>query len=180
MDKKAANSSVISLIILPIAVAVLIIIYYAVSDQKLKVSALSLAAFLALLFLIIGYNSFFSAANRLRRKLQQVPTITQGESIAKMKQHYLEIYNLYNKLTERHKQNFYAQITEIRERIERKLKADKKLELLVQTIGKGSLEEQKRNYQEMFELYRRLPEAVKQKYYAHIVHARSLLERRKE
>ncbi|HLC81376.1 MAG TPA: hypothetical protein VJH68_01850 [Candidatus Nanoarchaeia archaeon] len=177
MDKKAVSGSIIFLIIIPIAIAVLIILYYAISDQRLKIGYLSLALALAVMALIILYVHFFSSSSRLRKKLQLVPSITQGESIEKMKQYYQEIYNLYTRLAERHKPNFYANITEIRERIERKLKADKKMELLVLNIGKGSLADQNSNYREMFELYRRLPEAVKQKYYAHLVHARKLLEK---
>src|SRR3990167_8311524 len=130
MNKKAASGSIIFLIIMPIAIAVLIVAYYALSDPKLKIGALALAVLLALIALAIIYDYFGSAHNRLRRKLASIPSITQGESI------------------------------EIRERIERKLKADKKMELLIQNIGKGSLEDQKSNYQEMFELYKRLPEPV--------------------
>ena len=177
MNKKAASGSIIFLIIMPIAIAVLIVAYYALSDPKLKIGALALAVLLALIALAIIYDYFGSAHNRLRRKLASIPSITQGESIEKMKQFYTEIYHLYTRLSEHNKQNFYAKIIEIRERIERKLKADKKMELLIQNIGKGSLEDQKSNYQEMFELYKRLPEQVKQKYYAHLTHARNLLEK---
>ena len=117
MDKKAVSGSIIFLIIIPIAIAVLIILYYAISDQRLKIGYLSLALALAVMALIILYVHFFSSSSRLRKKLQLVPSITQGESIEKMKQYYQEIYNLYTRLAERHKPNFYANITEIRERI---------------------------------------------------------------
>jgi hypothetical protein len=173
------HAAIVVLIVVPIIIAGLLVAYLVVKDETIRLGIVGLAILMALIGLIVVYDHFFSVHNKLKRKLAMVPSVTKGESLEVMKKFYQDIYHLYNKLSEHKKQNFYAQITDIRERIERKLKADKKMELLIGNIGKGNLTDQKNNYQQMHEVYTRLPDSMKKKYYSHLSHAKSLLEKGK-
>ncbi len=178
MNKNKLNSSTLFLIVVPIIMVVVVVVYYTIPNSAVRLIALIGIILLVITMITVIYDSFLSVSSRLRRKLAAVASSTTGDSIDNLKRSYADIYHIYSRLSERHKQNFYAQVTGLRERIERKMKADKKMELLIQNIGKGSLQEQKDNYLQMHEIYRRLPEPMQQKYYAHLVHARNLLEKK--
>jgi len=54
--------------------------------------------------------------------------------------------------------------------IEDKMHADKKLELLVKEVSKGSIEEKKRLYKKINENFQKLPLEDQKKYSSHLVH----------
>lgn len=128
---------------------------------------------------IYVYWQFAVAPGRLRRKLKKLAPMLGEESSELLKEHYVEVYNLYMKLSEKHKQNFYSKVTKFREQIEEQLKAEKKIEELLQLSTKGSFAEQRKVYLEIYDTYLKLPVKVQQKYYSNIVHLRDQLERGK-
>ena len=101
------------------------------------------------------------------------------EATEVLKDGYMGVYNLYMKLSEKHKQNFYTKVTKVREHIEEQLKAEKKIEHLMEDETKGDLKERKQRYLDMYHHYQKLPAKVQKKYYSHIVHLRDQLERGK-
>jgi parallel beta-helix repeat protein len=141
--------------------------------------ALSSLALLAVFGGIFAYWQFAYGPNRLRRKLKKIVPLLDEESSEVIKGKYLGMYNLYLKLSESHKQNFYSKLTDLREKVEVQLKAEKKIGELIQQENKGNIEDQKERYLAMYQNYQKLPGKVQQKYYQHIVHLKEQLERGK-
>ncbi|MFH1828740.1 MAG: NosD domain-containing protein, partial [Nanoarchaeota archaeon] len=115
--------------------------------------------------------------NRLRRKIRRLSPLLEEEPSELLKEDYLDAYKLYLKLSEKNKQNFYPKITQLREKIETQLKAEKRIEELFKKVVQGGIEEQKKTYLKIFKDYQKLPEKVKQKYYTKIIQLRDRLER---
>ena len=177
---KAQKGFIGFLIVGPILLALGIAGYFVLPEKTHKIAALAFAGLMLIISIMVLVDHFFSKHQKLRRKLNSINSITQGEDLEKMKRTYKDIYALYMKVSEKYKRNFYAKIVEVRERIERKLKASKKLEVLVGNIGKGTIKQQETNYNQLYEVYQRLPDAMKKKYYHHIVHAKELLGKGKK
>jgi len=116
----------------------------------------------------------------LRRRLRKLGPMVSEESADLLKGEYLGIYKLYGKLSEKHKANFYSKVTQLRENIEGQLKAEKKIEELLQNENNGDIKEQKKNYLGIYGQYQKLPAKVQQKYYPHIVSLREQLEQGKK
>ena len=111
---------------------------------------------------------------KARKKL--APLLNE-ESSEVLKENYLGMYNLYLKLSESHKQNFYSKVTKLRETIEEQLKTEKRIEDLFQKITTcQTLLEQKKMYLEIYKNYQKLPSKMQSKYYAQIVNLREQLE----
>ena len=121
----------------------------------------------------------FSTANRLRKMLKKITPMIESESMDKVKEKYLKIYDLYMKLSEKKKPNFYARINSIRERVEELLQKEKELERLLQDTEKGSIEEQKEIYLKLYAIYEKLPKKIQNQYYPLVVQLRDRLERGK-
>jgi parallel beta-helix repeat protein len=135
---------------------------------------------LALLMAVGGifvYWQFAYTPTRLRRRLRRLRPLLGEETAEILKSGYLGVYHLYLKLSEKHKQNFYGKVTKVRETIEEQLKAEKKIEELLEEEHKGGIKEQKERYLDIYHQYRKLPRKVKHKYYQHVVHLRERLER---
>ena len=101
----------------------------------------------------------------------------ETESTELLKNKYLEIYHFYLKLSEKNKRNFYSKVTELRERIEEHLQAEKRISELFLNADDGDLGDRKKAYLKIYNYYLKLPEKSRQKYYAHIVRLRDRLER---
>jgi hypothetical protein len=125
------------------------------------------------------YSYWYLAApvNRLRRKLKKTTPVLAEANTELLKEHYLGAYNLYMKLSEKKKQNFYAHVTNLREEIEVQLKAEKKMDELIQKSTQAGFVDQKKIYLEMYNNYLKLPPAGQQKYYPGLVQLRERLER---
>lgn len=164
------------LIVGPILLILAVVAYFVLKQNEYQLASLGFAGVITIISLMVIADHFFSKHQRLRRTLNEINSVTKGESLEKMKQAYEEIYDLYMGVSERHKRNFYTEVTEVRERIERKMRTVKKLEILVSNIGKGTIEQQKKNYEELHKIYTRLPDPMKNQYYNHLIHAKKLLE----
>jgi parallel beta-helix repeat protein len=153
-------------------------------DQVLPENPLARNATLASIaaLLVFGgvYASWYLASprNRIKRKLRKIHPMLGQESHDILKTGYLEIYHLYLKLSEGHKQNYYSKVTKLREKLEDQLKAEKQIQELLEN-RKGDIKEQKEQYLEAYKEYQKLSEKVKKKYYPDLVHFRDQLERGK-
>ena len=98
-------------------------------------------------------------------------------SIDTLKESYLDIYSSYMRLSEKNKQNFYTSVNKLRQEIEDKLKAKKKLELLIDQASVGSIEEQKQTFENINKLYQQLPHPDQEQYSAQIQHLKEKLEK---
>ncbi len=147
------------------------------AELPVRTITLSSIALVAIVGGIYAYWMFGYPPNRLRRRLNKLKSEVDEEYYELLKNDYLSVYNLYLKLSENHKQNFYAKITEMREKIEENLKAEKKMEELLESADQGEVSERKKAYLRAYNNYQKLPEKVKQKYYPRIVRLRDRLER---
>jgi len=136
--------------------------------------------FLSLLILIVAiivYWEYAYTPNRLKRELKSLVLSLDDGSTEILKKRYLLVYNLYLKLSSKKKQNFYSKITKIREEIERYMVAEKKIQVGLEKAHQGDIIEQKNNYQDIYNNYRKLPKNLKDKYYGEIIRLRERLER---
>ena len=175
--KKENNHGFISfLIVSPILLGLALVAYFVLKQKEYQLASLGFAGLVIVISLVVFTGRFLSKHQQLRKKLNEINSITQGDSLERMKLAYGKIYDLYMRVSEKHKRNFYAEVTEIRERIERKMRIGKKLEIIIGNIGKGTIEQQKINYEELHKIYQRLPDSMKKQYYTHLIHAKKLLE----
>jgi len=146
-------------------------------ELPLWVLVVFLGVLVALVLGILVYWQFARPYNRLKRKLSRLlPMLVDGTS-EQLKSNYLDVYNLYLKLSDKHKQNFYSRITRIREEIEDHLKAENAVKQMLDKAHDGDIDDQKMNYLTLYKQYQKLPATVQKKYYANIVQLRDRLER---
>jgi parallel beta-helix repeat protein/cysteine-rich repeat protein len=140
----------------------------------------TLASLAAVLIFGGVYASWYlsSSRNRLKRKLRKITPLLGEESHDILKAGYLDIYHLYLKLSEGHKQNYYSKVTKLREKLEDQLKAEKRIQELLEDRT-GDIKEQKETYLLAYKQYQKLPEKVKKTYYPDLVNFRDQLERGK-
>jgi len=171
-----------TLLLILIAVTVGVIVYLLLqpgqntaesSMQPILLAVLGLTVLVLIWFIVWE----FSGPNRLRRMLKKTTSQIETEPTDIVKAQYLNIYNLYMKLPEKKKQNFYSRVDQLRERLEEQLQAEKELTRLLAKSDKGSIEEQKKIYLGLFAKYEKLPRSVQHQYYPQIVQLRDRLER---
>lgn len=114
---------------------------------------------------------------RMRKKLAQLTLMVEEESLEVLKDTYLTVYKHYLKLSESQKPNFYARVDKLREQIEEQLRAEKKMETLMQKSMRGSLAEQKKLYVEMHGHYQKLSRKTREKHYHSLAQLKDRLER---
>ncbi len=179
MDTQASLAPIILLILAALAFAGSFFLladsdFFAGSPLRTAVIVVIAATVAAVFFLVVWE---FSAANRLRRALKKMAPLIDSEPSEAVKNSYLQIYNLYLKLSEKRKRNFYTRVNSLRERIEEHLKNEKEIERLFQEADKGGIAEQKKTYLKMYKAYEKLPQKVQHQYYPRIVQLRDRLER---
>jgi cysteine-rich repeat protein/parallel beta-helix repeat protein len=148
-------------------------------EEPSPVRTLTLSSLAVLLVFggVFVYWEFAKTSSRLRRKLKKSGKLISDESVEAMKGEYKGIYNLYLKLSEKEKRNFYTGVTNLREKIEEQLKAEKIVQELMRNSGKGSIPEQKKTYLKIYKEYQKLPPKSQEKYYPKIVNLRERLEK---
>lgn len=130
-----------------------------------------------IVFLIFMIWLEFTPHSKLRKKLNRLLHTVNDESTETLKEAYQEVYHLYMKVSEKHKSNFYSKIVQLREKIEEQLKAEKKVEELVQKATQVGFVEMKPIYDELYTHYLKLPAKTQQKYSIHVRHLKDQLER---
>ncbi len=169
------GSVVLSFILLVMIIGGLSTGYFLVKNEELKLVLLLLVAVIGLIGTPIIIFQLVGKARKIRKRLKQIETLIPVESLETLKDKYLEIYTLYLKLPERDKQNFYGRVTQLREKLEGQLKAEKKLQLLLEHDA-GTLEQQQQQYEEMNLLYEKLPLKVQEKYSVALTQRKEELE----
>ena len=178
-SKRGFSASIIILILIALILGV--VVYLLVqpgAEEGSSMRTILISIIVVTVAVLVWYVAWeFSIANRLRRMLKKISTLVESEPTDKVKSLYLKIYCLYMKLSEKKKQNFYAQVNSLRESLEEHLQNEKELERLLQETEKGSIAEQKKKYLKIYAIYEKLPRKVQQQYYPPIVQLRDRLER---
>ncbi len=176
MGKK--GQLVFGFILLAAIVAALLVLYLRAESDSVRTLFLSL---LILVVLFGGGLLLWQLAHKpgqLRRLLNDMDQAINMETLEVLKELYLQIYNLYMRLSEKQKRNFYARVMEPRERVEEMMRAAKKLELLLGTAF-GSIAERKKQYEEAHAHFQKLPEKAQQQYYHSLLQWKEQLEKGK-
>jgi len=181
IHKQGSLISIVLLIVIALTVgAVIYLLLQPGTEQDSSMQIILFAVIVIAVAALIWYILWeFSAANRLRKMLKKIVPMIDSEAMEEVKKLYLKIYNLYLKLSEKKKHNFYARVSSLRETIEEHLQKEKELERFLQDTEKGSIEEQKERYLKLYAIYEKLPKKVQSQYYPQIVQLRDRLERGK-
>jgi len=179
--KRGSAASIILLILIALTLGVVIyLLFQPGAEEGSSMRTLLLSIIGVTVFVLVGYVAWeFSAANRLRRMLKKIQPMVDSEPMDEVKRLYLKAYNLYMKLSEKKKQNFYSRVNSLRESLEEHLQNEKELGRLLQDTEKGSINEQKKKYLDLYAIYEKLPHKVQNQYYPQIVQLRDRLERGK-
>ena len=153
------------------------VLEYITEASPARTLTLSGLALLAAFGTVYAYWGFMHPAARLRRRLRGTHRVLHDASTGTLKGHYAGIYKLYMKLSEKNKQNFYANVSKIREHIEEQLKAQKEIEMLFDKAQFGDLQSRKRAYMQIYEEYQKLPASTQAEVYPKMVDLRERLER---
>lgn len=145
-------------------------------DGPVRTLALSSLAILFLFGGIFTYWEFGVLSNRVRRKLRKTKVMMSNSSIEILKQEYKSIYNMYLKLSEKDKRNFYTNVNRLRGKIEEQLKAEKIVEELFGDSHKGDLHTQKKNYLNIYREYQKLAPKSQEKFYPKLVALKESLD----
>lgn len=143
-----------------------------------KLRAWSFVLF-TLFFILTVQNHFYMVRRpkRLEKILQGLGSPTASRSLPDLKKGYAQLHDQYGTLSARHQEEYRASINEIRERIERKIKAGKKIEELLQNLPESNLKARRQKYEQALEIYQRLPREVQKEYYTQIMQVKEGLER---
>lgn len=130
---------------------------------------------LLVMFTVYNHIYLISKPRQLQRQLRRVHSRGRS-SLAVLTNDYHKLCILHHQLSSDHQAQFQQPLQEVRERIERILKAAKVMETLLQDVSTGSLQKQQQKYEDIFEIYQKLPEDVQQEYYSQMMQAKELLE----
>jgi hypothetical protein len=158
----------LSLVLMLIIIASLGALYFVSEESLTKYIILGFMALFVFLLVLDTIIHFSSKAYKLRKKLSSI-NIKEGD-LDDLKNSYMQIYSLYMKLSEKQKQNFYAKINMLREALEEQLRAEKKVQLLLEDVKKGSTGDQKKVYAEIEKNFQKLSRKVQEKYNSQVMH----------
>ncbi len=167
------DAIILSFVLIDIVVG-LTAVYLLATAIELRIMALVLLA-IVLLYAGWFYYLYHSSYHRVRRKLHEAQQFLGADSLHELKVHYDEIYTLYERLPEQQKRQVYGRFVKLRERIEEGLTAEKKLAQLLEHADRGTTSIQRKRYQDMYELYQKLPAPVQGKFYEEIKRVRERL-----
>lgn len=150
--------------------------YFQVEKESFKIAILSCAAAVVVagIFMILILTS---TKNKLRKLLKELENSVPQESADALKSKYVQAYNLYLKLSEKNKQNFYGRIANLREKMEEQLIAALKVEELLQKSTVTNISLLRQQYDEIQGYFRKLPSSMQQKYYPQVMHVKEVLEK---
>ena len=164
-------------ILVILVLAVLAVFYFKVESESIKTLLLSLLIIVVLFGGGTMLMMLLQRATKLRKRLKEMETALSQEPLDVLKSKYLEIYAIYMKLSEKEKQNLYARVTKVRGQIEEQMKAEKKVEQLLEQAGKGTIAEQKENYDALHDYYDKLSQKTQEKYYSQLMQVKEQLEK---
>ncbi len=164
-------------VVFALALLVLLALYFWLKDEPLRVGVLLVLVIIALFTISLGVREVFGPESRLRKSLKELEESAQQESSTALQQEYLRLYDLYLKLSERQKQNFYARISAVRETLEKHLQNEKHFEVLLAEVKKGTLVQRRKAFQDLKDLFEELPLNVQERYFPEFSHVKEELEK---
>lgn len=181
IHKRGSVTSILLLVLIALTLGVVLyLLFQPGAEEGSSMRTLLLSIIAVTVLVLVWYITWeFSAANRLRRMLKKITPMASSEPMDEVKKLYLKTYNLYMKLSEKKKQNFYARVNSLRESLEEHLQKERELERLLTETEKGSVDEQKKKYLKLYAIYEKLPRKVQNQYYPQMVQLRDRLERGK-
>ncbi|MFH1275613.1 MAG: hypothetical protein ABIH82_00715 [Candidatus Woesearchaeota archaeon] len=159
-----------------IAISVLITFYVTLPKETVKIYLLPFIALAAVMGTGLVYWAINSTPEKIKRKIKKITQLVTHESAEVLKDLYLEIYNLYMRLSDKHKAKYYPHVVRIRKHLESHMQAEKTLQTLLHETEGKTLPQLKSIYEQIYAHFQKLPHKVQGKYYAKIVHLRQQLE----
>ena len=114
---------------------------------------------------------------RFNAALQQAEERARKSSLEEQKDTYAGLCSSYLSLSSRLQTRFSPRIQVLREQIETHLTARVRVELLLESFGSGTIEDQREKYDELHLYFRTLPSDLQKHFYTEIVLVRNRLER---
>ncbi len=153
--------------------------YFQAEKEILQISILAaiIIVLVAGIILIILTVMHSGTKNKLRKVLQEIERRLPQESAETLRDAYTAAYALYLKLSEQDKQNFYARIIKIRERLEEQLQAAKTIEELLAKSNRGDVQQLQEIYFSLREQIGKLPAAIQERYHAPVMLIKERLEK---
>jgi len=165
-----------SIIVLALAAALLVFLSWQNLLAPLQPVILILAAVIAATGLAVIFH-FVSAANKLRLLLPELEQRADQEAPDTLQESYIRLYELYMRLAEKKKPHFYGRLMKLREKLEEQMKAQKKVEELLQKSSGSPLPALQQYYEEMHASFRKLPAAAQKNYYSRLMQVKEVLEK---
>lgn len=165
------------LLFLGLALIVLIALHFFVAGETVKMLILSAVIIISMFALSVGMRELFNPASRLRQGLEHLEHHLEESSSAALQEKYLHLHDLYLKLSEAEKRNFYGRLVKLRELLESHLHIEKRVEHLLEAVKKGTLVQRKKIFHELEKEFKKLPRLASEKFYPHLLHAQEELEK---
>ena len=170
------GSTTVLFIYFVLAFSALALIYLLVPAETVKLIFLPSVAAVAMVGALLVVFHVVSPHEKLKRRLRKMSTLVLHEPAEVLKDLYMEIYNLYLRLSHRHQKKYYPHVMGIRKKLEEGMHAEQILETLFIKADKQNMIELKKTYDELYVHFKKLPQKLQGKYYAHLVHLRQKLE----
>jgi len=173
--KKGLTS--ILIILFTLILAALIALYFITEAEETK--KIAIFAFIAIfvMTLILIYLHVGFSARLMRRNLKKIEEQVAEGSLEELKETYLKLYKVYLKLSEKKKQNFYGKLAQIREKVEDMLRAEKKIQKMLDEVTEHKDITKKRPlYDQMQSEFKKLPSKTQEKYFPHLNQLKEDLE----
>ncbi len=163
MEEQKGSLSTFFLLALVLLTVIFVIVAILTKDKLWRALLIAGALLGVTIKLIYLYWHLSHLPSKLRKKLNFLTLALEKDSLDELRRKYLEVYDLYLKVTSKQKRNFYAKVIRVREQIEDKMAHSKKIEDLSNNSG---------SYNTMKKYYRKLPKQEQDNYSAHLAHAK--------
>ena len=160
-----------------IVVSGLITFYLVAPEDYRTYFFLPLVAAVTIIGVLLLVWALHSTPETLRRKINHLLKIIFYETLEVLKVHYMDILNLYLKLSDKHKPKFYPKRVDIKEKLESHFQTEKNVRTLLHQAEDKALADLKKIYDELYQEFSKLPHKVQGQYYAHLVHLRQKMEK---
>ncbi|MBS3127335.1 hypothetical protein J4228_04170 [Candidatus Woesearchaeota archaeon] len=174
MNKKKLLA--LSLFIFILIITILSMLYLMTESSTGRIIILILLVIITVLGAGDAIWHVISPERSLSQKLQRFSSSLTQEPIDVLKERYLELYNLYLKLSAKQKRIFYAEINRIREKIDEQLQAEKNIERLLEESSSGNISQQQKKYEEIKSSLQKLSLETRRKYQSQLAYLQERLE----
>ncbi len=151
-------------------------LYSGMEDGTTKIISLVIMVVVLLVGIAFSFYEFAHSTRKMRKSLEDLDRLIVTGSFEELKKEYISAYELYMKLNEKGKANFFARISKFREKIEEQMRDEKKVEIYLQEMNEATMEEKKEVLAKLKEVFNNLPEGARQKHFARVNQAKQMLE----